>query len=160
MEHGLCFIMLQHEVLVADEWHDNRPQDCHSISVRLNCGQWNATCLLTYRHLGTMKWDSPATRILLWSPRCYQSSAFANSELQTGRDPGEDDEHADEFPWDSFWQLEQKLFCFANQPLHQLSGWLFCDLACEEARWSWASVVIVWFVQCTAKFLGKLHCSR
>lgn len=43
-----------------------------------------------------------------------------DDDLQSGRDPGEDD--ADELPWDGYWQLVQKWFGFANQLLDQLSG--------------------------------------
>ncbi len=50
------------------------------------------------------------------------------------RDPDEDDEHADELPWDGFWQFVQKLFGYANQLLQQLSGWLVSDnLGGEDA---------------------------
>ncbi len=28
-----------------------------------------------------------------------------DDELQSGRDPNDDDEHADELPWDGFWQF-------------------------------------------------------
>ncbi len=30
---GLCIIMLQHEVMVVDEWHNNGPQDLVTISL-------------------------------------------------------------------------------------------------------------------------------
>ncbi len=36
----------------------------------------------------------------------------------------EDDEHADELPWDGFWQFVQTFFGYANRLLQQLSGWL------------------------------------
>lgn len=45
-----------------------------------------------------------------------------DDKLQSGEDPGEDNEPADELPWNSFWQLVQKFFGFANQLLDQLSG--------------------------------------
>ncbi len=50
-----------------------------------------------------------------------------DDELQSGRDPDEDDEHADEFPWDGLWQCVQKFFGYANRLLQQLSGWLVSD---------------------------------
>ncbi len=50
-----------------------------------------------------------------------------DDELQSGRDPDEDDEHADELPWDGFWQFVQKWFADANRLLQQLSGWLVSD---------------------------------
>ncbi len=57
-----------------------------------------------------------------------------DDELQSGRDPDEDDEHADELPWDGFWQFVQKFFGYANRLLQQLSGWLVSDdLGGEDA---------------------------
>ena len=32
---GLCIIMLKHEVMAVDEWHDNGPQDCVTVSVSI-----------------------------------------------------------------------------------------------------------------------------
>ena len=40
-----------------------------------------------------------------------------DDELESGRDPDEDDEHADELPWDGFWQFVQKSFGNANRLL-------------------------------------------
>ncbi len=45
-----------------------------------------------------------------------------DDELQSGRDPDEDDEHAYELPWDGFWQFVQKFFGYANRLLQQLSS--------------------------------------
>jgi hypothetical protein len=57
-----------------------------------------------------------------------------NVKLQSGQDPGEDNEHADELPWDCFWQFVQKCFDRASSLFHQLSGWLISDHpASEEA---------------------------
>ncbi len=57
-----------------------------------------------------------------------------DDELQSGRDPDEDDEHADELPWDGFWQFVQKLFADADRLLQQLSRWLVSDdLGGEDA---------------------------
>jgi len=50
-----------------------------------------------------------------------------DDELQSGRDPDEDDENADELPWDSLWQFVQKIFCYVNKLLQQLSRWLVSD---------------------------------
>ena len=36
------------------------------------------------------------------------------AELRSGQNPGEDDEQADELPWDGFWQFVQKWFVYAN----------------------------------------------
>ncbi len=57
-----------------------------------------------------------------------------DDELQSGRDPDEDDEHADELPWDRFWKFVQIFFSYANRLLQQLSGWLVSDdLGGEDA---------------------------
>ncbi len=40
-----------------------------------------------------------------------------DDKLQLGWDPDEDNEHADELPWDGFWQFEQKFFGYANRLL-------------------------------------------
>ncbi len=50
-----------------------------------------------------------------------------DDELLSGRDPDEDDKHADELPWDGFWQFVQKFFGYTNRLLQQLSGWLVSD---------------------------------
>ncbi len=50
-----------------------------------------------------------------------------DDELQSGRDPDEDNEHANELPRDGFLQFVQKFFGYANRLLQQLSGWLVSD---------------------------------
>ncbi len=40
----------------------------------------------------------------------WQTQVGYDDELQSGRDLDEDDEHADELPWDGFWQFVQKFF--------------------------------------------------
>ena len=32
-EMGLCIIILKHEVMVVDKWHDNGPQDLDTVSL-------------------------------------------------------------------------------------------------------------------------------
>ncbi len=68
------------------------------------------------------------------SPKCQTPSNVSicpqvdyDDELQSGRDPNEDDEHADELPWDGFWQFVQIFIGYANRLLQQLSGWLVSD---------------------------------
>ena len=64
---GLCIIMPKHELMAADEWHDNGPQDRVTVSVHSNCHQSNAIvfyvrslCLpIPSRHdgaLGSQRW--------------------------------------------------------------------------------------------------------
>ncbi len=70
-----------------------------------------------------------------------------DDELQSSRDPNEDDEHADEFPWDGSWQFVQKFFGYANRLLQKLSGWLVSeelggeDAGCGGPRLVWQYVV-------------------
>ncbi len=82
--------------------------------------------------------DSSVKRTPLQSDRRHRIWAFAHSswlQIRTaGRDTDEDDEHADELPWDCFWQFVQKFFGYANRLLQQLSGWLVSDgLGDEDA---------------------------
>ncbi len=34
---GSCIIMLKHEVMVVDEWHNNGPEDLVTESLSINC---------------------------------------------------------------------------------------------------------------------------
>ncbi len=83
--------------------------------------------------------DSSVKRTPLQSARRIEcehlpTQVSYDNELQSGRDPVEDDEHVDGLPWDGFWQFVQKLFCYANRLLQQLSGWLVSDdLGGEDA---------------------------
>ncbi len=66
-----------------------------------------------------------------------------DDELQSGREPDEDDKHADELPWDGFWQFVLKFFGYSNRLLQQLSGWLVSvDLGGEDA--GCGSTGLVW----------------
>jgi hypothetical protein len=72
-----------------------------------------------------------------------------DAELQSGQDPVEDDEHADELPWDSLWQFVQKLFCCPNPQFHQLSRWLVShDPTGEEAGCGGLGLVWLHMVCC------------
>ncbi len=69
------------------------------------------------------------------SPKCQTPSnvsictlkSVCDDELQSGRDPDEEDEHADELPSDGFWQFVQKFFGYVNRLLQYLSGCLVSD---------------------------------
>ncbi len=76
------------------------------------------------------------------SPKCQTPSNVSICPLKSVtmmncsevQDPDEDNEHADELPWDGFWQFMQKFFGYANRLLQQLSGWLVSDdLGGEDA---------------------------
>ncbi len=81
-----------------------------------------------------------------------------DDELQSGRDPNEDDKHADELPWDGFWQFVQKLFGYANCWLwQQLSGWLVSDdLGGEYAGCGGPG--LVWLHMVCGCEAGWMHC--
>ncbi len=78
---GPCIIMLQHEVMVVDEWHNNGPQDLVTVSLCIkNCINKIHLCLLSITYA------------------CPYHNPHYDDELQSGRDPDEDDELADELP--------------------------------------------------------------
>ncbi len=83
--------------------------------------------------------DSSVKRTPLQNARRHRMWAFAHSSwlrwwTAVSSRPDEDDEHADELPWDGFWQVVQKFFGYANRLLQQLSGWLISDdLGGEDA---------------------------
>ncbi len=147
---GPCIIMLKHEVMVVDEWHNNGPQDlvtvslciqnainkmhlC-SLSITYACPYHNPTTRSTTNinkpldaihaifHLpctvktGIHPWREHLSKV----PDAIECEHLStqvsyDDELQSGRetrDLDEDDEHADELPWDGFWQFVQKLFGF------------------------------------------------
>ncbi len=163
---GLYIIMLQHEMMVVDEWHNIGPQDLVTVSLCIQnainkmhmcslsithaCLFHNPTAPMghsihnvdisspTQRHtrclpsaLYSENRDSSVKRTLFQSARRHRMLAFAHSSRlrrrrSSGRDPDEEDEHANELPWDGFWQFVHK-FSYANRLLQQLSGWLVSD---------------------------------
>ncbi len=180
---GPCIIMLQHEVMVLDEWHNKGPQDlitvslciqnginkiylC-SLSITYACPYHNPTAPMGHSihnswhqqtahphdaihavcHLPCTIGIHPYRDHLCNVPDAIECEHLPthvsyDDQLQSGRDPNKDDEHADELPWDGFWQFVQKLFGYANRLLQQLSGWLVSDdLGGEDVGWSWAGVV-------------------
>ncbi len=80
-----------------------------------------------------------------------------NDELQSGRDPNEDNKHADELPSDGFWQFVQKFFGYANRLLQQLSGCLVSDdLGGEDAGCGGPGLVCL-HVVCSCE-AGWIYC--
>ncbi len=72
-----------------------------------------------------------------------------DNELQSGRDPDEDGEYADELPWDGFWLRVCEEICWLCKPM----GAGLCMLDVEVLGWcgyGWSAVVSL--VGCTAKF--------
>ncbi len=190
--------MLQHEVMVVDEWHNNGPHNlvtvslciqnainkmhlC-SLSITYACPYHNPTAimghsihnvdiskLLTHTtpysdcHLPcTVKTGIHPWREYLSVPDAIECEHLPtrvgyDDELQSGRDPNEDDEHADELPWDSFLQFVQKFFGYANRLLQQLSGWLVSDdLGGEDA--GCGGPVLVWLHMVCGCEAGWMYC--
>ncbi len=158
---GPCFIMLQHEVIVMDEWHNNGPKYLVTVSLCIQnainkmhlcsldityaCPYHNPTAtmghsihnvdiskplthMIPYIHAVSHLPCTVKTRIHLWREHLSKvpdaiecehlpTQVGYDDELQSGRDPDEDDQHADELPWDCFWQLVQKFFGYANRLL-------------------------------------------
>ncbi len=148
---GPCIIMLQHEVMVVDEWHNNGLQDLFTVSlciqnainkmplcsfsITYTCPYHNPpppwatrSTMLTSanphprRHtrclpsaLYSENRDSSVKRTPLQSARRHRMWAFAHSSRLRWRTavrsrPRWVHEHADELPWDGFWQFLQKFF--------------------------------------------------
>ncbi len=89
--------------------------------------------------------DSLCRNSLVMQTECCSSCPGGWYELQSGRDPDEYDEHADELPWNGFWQFVQKFFGYANRVLQKLSGWLVRTAVRSRPRWvqracRWASL--------------------
>ncbi len=83
--------------------------------------------------------DSFVKRTPLQSAKPHRMWAFTHSNrlrrwTAVRSRPRWNDEHAEEIPWDGFWQFVQKFFGYANRLLQQLSGWLVSDnLGSEDA---------------------------
>ncbi len=86
----------------------------------------------------------------LGSGRVRRSRVRAGFGLQFWARADLYDDHADELPWDGFWQFVQKFFGYANRLLQQLSRWLVSDdlggedAACGGPGLVWLHVVYGW----------------
>ncbi len=154
---GPCIIMLHHEVMVVDEWHNNGPQDLVTISLCIqNAFNKMHLCSLsityacpyhnTQRHHGPLepqRWHQQTTHphdaihavchlpctvktgIHPWREHLSKvpdaiecehlpTQVGYDDKLQSGRDPDEDDVHADELLWDGFWQFLTEIIWFCK----------------------------------------------
>ncbi len=127
---GIVYRSLQHGAVHyhAATWGDGRgwmaqqwaSGSRHGISVHSKCHQ---------KKLCPVMWKPGFFREENTSPKCQTPSNLPtqvsyDDELHSGQDPNVDDKHADELPWDGFWQFAQKFFGYANRLLQQLfSTW-------------------------------------
>ncbi len=142
---GPCIIMLQHEEMLVEEWHNNGPQDLVTVSLCIqNAINKMHLCSLSITYacpyitplphgpLDPQHWHQQTahphdaihavchlpctvkTGIHPWREHLSKVPDAIECEhlpiqvayydkLQSGRDPDEDDKHADELPWDGFW---------------------------------------------------------
>ncbi len=125
---GPCIFMLQHEVMIVDEWHSN------------------------------VQWKPGFIREENNSPKCQTPSnvsicplkAVTMTNCSQVETPMRMTSMQEELPWDGFWQFVQKFFGYANQLLQQLSGWLVSDdrggedAGCGGLGWcgyTWSAIV-------------------
>jgi hypothetical protein len=60
LRHGPCIIMLKHEVMMADEWYDNGPQDLVTVSL---CIQIAYACLPAHTITPPSAWGTLFTTL-------------------------------------------------------------------------------------------------
>ena len=109
----LCIIMLKHEVMVADEWHNNGPQDLVMVSLCIQIAfDKIKLCSLSvvYAHTTPCRQSAICPVQLKMGKAHFSSVPMAiedehlptevdyEAELQSCEDHGEDDEHADQLP--------------------------------------------------------------
>ncbi len=182
--------MLQHEVMVVDEWHNSGSQDLVTVSLsiqnainKMDLCSLSITYTCPYHNLTATMGHSihnidiskplthmtPYTLSAIWwrehlskvpdAIECEHlpTQVSYDDELQSGRDLDEDDEHADELPWDGFWQFVQKLFGYSNRLLQQLSVWLVSDYhGGEDAECG--SPGLVWLHVVCGCEAGRMYC--
>jgi hypothetical protein len=121
---GQCIIMLEHEVLEEDEWHDNGPQDLITVTLCIQitidkmqlcslfvayaCPYHNPTMGRSVHNVDISKQSATQQSAICpvqLKPGFIREEHLPtevgyDAKLQSGQDPGEDNEHADELPRD------------------------------------------------------------
>ena len=87
------------------------------LSVAYACPYHNPSATMEHSVLPSAQyswnWDSSVKSTLLQRATGHQRWAFAHwQRTAVSSNPGEDGEHADELPWDSFWQFVQNFLNF------------------------------------------------
>jgi hypothetical protein len=91
LRHGAVHYHAKHEGMVADEWHDNGPQDLVTENL---CIQ------IAIDKVQPPPWDTLFTTLTSANRSCEHlpTKVGYDAELQSGQVHGEDEEHADELP--------------------------------------------------------------
>ncbi len=80
---GPCIIMLQHEVMVVDEWHNNGPQDLVTVSLCIQNAINKMHLCSVHQSPYSENRDSSVKRTLLQSARRHRMWAFALKSVTT-----------------------------------------------------------------------------
>ncbi len=94
LQHGACIIMLQHEVMVVDEWHNNGPQDLVTVSLciqnainKMHLCSFSITYACPYHNLTATMGHSihnvdiskPLTHTTPYTLRCLSSVLYSEN---------------------------------------------------------------------------------
>ena len=85
-----CIIMLKHEVMAADEWHGNEPQDLVTVSLCIQIAiDKMQNLLLMPAHTITLPppWGTLFTMLTLANHSPYMLSAICPGTVETGIHP-------------------------------------------------------------------------
>ena len=89
---GPCIIMLKHEVMAVDEWHDNGPQDLVTVSLCIQIAiDKMQLCMLSIANVFS------SMPVAIKGEHLPSESGY-DAKLKSGQDPGEDEEPPDELP--------------------------------------------------------------
>ncbi len=148
--------MLQHEVMVVDEWHNNVPQDLITVSLCVQnainkmhlCSPTHTitppplghsihyvdiseplthTTPYTLSAICPVQWKPGFIREENTSPKCQTPSNVSICPLKSVTTTNCRPRWGRRASLRRFWQFVQKFFGYANRLLQQLSGWLVSD---------------------------------